>query len=73
MVRQLRRLAGMPKSSRQARVAPPAAYQGAPGRLGGTSAPLVAADVKTVRYAVPTLVPTMVTGLLEPKLSVGKY
>lgn len=71
MVRQLRRRAGMPKSSRQASVAPPAVYQGTTECLGCTSAELVAAVVVMVRVAVPAVVPVMVTGLVKPKLSVG--
>ena len=73
IVRQLRRHAGMPKSRMQARVAPPAAYQGTPGRLGYANAALVAAVVLMVRVAVPAVVPVMLTGLVEPKLKVGRY
>src|ERR1039458_7351934 len=73
MVRQLRRRAGIPKSKRQARVAPPAVYQGTPGRLGYTRAALVAAVVLMVRVAVPAVVPVMLTGLVEPKLKLGIY
>jgi hypothetical protein len=69
-LRQLRR-AGTPKSTRQARIAPPAAYQCAPGRLGWFIALLVDPDVVTVSVAVPAAVPEMLTGLLEPKLKVG--
>ena len=69
----LRRRAGMPKSSKQASVAPPAAYQGTPGRLGWTSAALVAAVVVMVRVAVPAGVPVMLAGLVEPKLKEGRY
>jgi hypothetical protein len=63
----------MPKSSKQASVAPPAAYQGTPGRLGWTSAALVAAVVVMVRVAVPAGVPVMLAGLVEPKLKEGRY
>jgi hypothetical protein len=63
----------MPNSRRHARVAPPAAYQGTPWRLGYTSAAVVGAVVETVRVAVPALVPVMLTGLVEPKLKVGGY
>jgi hypothetical protein len=73
MVRQLRRRAGIPKSRMQARVAPPAAYQGTPGCLGYANAALVAAVVLIVRVAVPAVVPVMLTGLVEPKLKVGGY
>jgi hypothetical protein len=40
--------------------------------LGKTRAALVAAVVVTVSVAVPTEVPLMLTGLVEPKLKVGK-
>ena len=73
MVCQLRRRAGIPKSRMQARVAPPAAYQGTPGRLGWTRAALVAAVVVIVRVAVPAVVPVMLAGLVEPKLKEGRY
>jgi hypothetical protein len=42
----------MPKSSRQASVTPPAAYQGKPGCIGRTSADLEAAVVYTVSVDV---------------------
>jgi hypothetical protein len=61
----------MPKSSKQASVAPPT-YQGTPERLGDARAVLVAGVVEMVRVAVPDAVPAMVTGLVEPKLKVGK-
>lgn len=73
IVRQLRRRTGMPKSKRQARVAPPVTYQGSPGRLGKTSELLLAAVVVIVRVAVPAVVPVMVTGVVGPKLKVGGY
>lgn len=63
----------MPNRRRQARVAPPAAYQEPPGRLGWTRAALMAAVVEMVRVAVPGLTPVMLTGLVEPKLKVGGY
>jgi uncharacterized Tic20 family protein len=56
MVRQLRRRAGMPKSSRQASDAPPAAYQVTPGSLGWARAALEAAVVFTVSVDVCALV-----------------
>jgi len=58
-------------SRRHARVAPPVAYHGTPGRLGYTSAALVGAVVEMVRVAVPALVPVMLTGLVAPKLKVA--
>jgi hypothetical protein len=63
----------MPKSSKHARVAPPAAYHGTPGRFGYAREALVAAVVETVRVAVAGFVPVMLTGLVEPKLKVGGY
>jgi hypothetical protein len=41
--------------------------------LGRTRAALVAAVVEMVRVAVPAVVPAMITGLVEPKLKVGRY
>jgi len=63
----------MPKSSRHARVAPPVAYHGIPGRLGYAREALDAAVVETVRVAGTPVVPVMLTGLVEPKLNVGTY
>jgi hypothetical protein len=63
----------MPKSKRQASVAPLAAYQGIPGRLGDARVALVAAVVEMVRVAVPAAASAMLTGLVEPKLRVGVY
>jgi hypothetical protein len=63
----------MQKSRTQARVAPPAVYQGTAGCLGWTKAAVVAAVVEMVRVAVPALEPVMLTGLVEPKLKVGGY
>ncbi len=62
----------MPKSRMQARVAPPAAYQGTPGRVGNVRAALVAAVVEMVRVAVPALIPVILTGLVVLKLKVGR-
>jgi hypothetical protein len=63
----------MPKSKRQASVAPPVAYQGIAPRLGDPRVALVAAVVEMVRVAVPVAAPAMLTGLVEPKLRVGAY
>jgi hypothetical protein len=63
----------MPKRIRQASVAPPAAYQGIPGRLGDARVALVAAVVEMVRVAVTAAAPAMLTGLVEPKLRIGGY
>ena len=68
---QRRRRLGFTKSSRQASAAPPEASQDAPGCLGDASAALDAPVVLMVRVAVPAVAPVMLTGLLEPKLSVG--
>lgn len=57
----------------QAKVAPPAAYQGASGRLGSARAALPGAVVEMVSVAVPGFEPVMLTGLVEPKLKVGGY
>jgi hypothetical protein len=63
----------MPKKSRAARAAPPAAYHGGLRDLGYARAALVAAVVETVREAVAAVVPVMLTGVVDPKLSVGGY
>ena len=73
IVRQLRRRAGMPKSKRQASVTPPVVYQGIAPRLGNARVALVAAVVEIVRVAVPAAAPAMLTGLVDPKLRVGRY
>ncbi len=49
----------------------PPEYQGVPRFNGGTKAAL-AAVVETVRVAVPALAPVITTGLVEPKLKVGR-
>ena len=38
-----------------------------------TSDALVAGVVETVRVAVPAVAPVMLTGVVEPKLNVGRY
>jgi hypothetical protein len=63
----------MPNSNRQANATPPAADHGTPGRLGKARAELVGAVVEMVRVAVPAVAPSMLTGLVEPKLKVGGY
>jgi hypothetical protein len=63
----------MPRRRTNARVAPPVAYHGTPGRLGYVRAALLAAVVAMVRVAVPAAVVVMLTGLVEPKLKVGGY
>jgi len=68
IVRQERRRAGIPKSRRQARVAPPAVYQ-EPGPLLMVVGEM-GAVVVMVRVVVPAVVPEMLTGLVV-KLRVG--
>jgi hypothetical protein len=41
--------------------------------MGYFRTPLLAGVVKTVRTAVPAPEPIIVTGLVEPKLNVGRY
>lgn len=41
--------------------------------MGYARAALVAAVVETVREAVAAVVPVMLTGVVDPKLSVGGY
>lgn len=57
----------------QTTVVAPDTNQGFPGRFGWTSIALVAAVVEMVRVAVPAAVPVMLTGVVEPKLSMGGY
>src|SRR5450631_1708020 len=73
IMRSLVRRFGIPRSIRQARVAPPVAYHGAPGRLGSPRVALDAAVVLTESVAVPVVVSVILTGLVEPKLNVGRY
>jgi hypothetical protein len=56
----------------QAKVALPAAYHGTPGRLGNARTALVAEKVENVRTAVLAPAPVMLTGLVVPKLKVGR-
>ncbi len=65
----------MPNNSTQARTPPPPATQGTPSgaRLSALQAPpLTGAVVEMVRVAVPAAAPVMLTGVVEPKLSVGR-
>src|ERR1019366_2585021 len=73
MARQLRRRAGIPNRSRQARTAPPVLYQGTPGCSGCAVALVVALVVTTMSVAFTAATPLMVTGLLAPKLNVGAF
>ena len=70
---QPRRRALKPTSKMPARAVSPMGYQGAPGRAAGRSAPVVGAVVDTVRVAVAGPAAVMLTGLLVPKLNVGRY
>jgi hypothetical protein len=53
--------------------APPAAYQPTGRRKGYASVPVVAAVVEMVRVAVPADAPVILTGVVEPKLNVGRF
>src|SRR5580692_7100523 len=71
---QRRRRVGMPKSSRQARAAPPDAYQGAdgPGMRGRvTAADAGGAVVVMVSVAVVAPLPLRLATAVEPKLKEG--
>jgi hypothetical protein len=70
-MRKRRRRAGMPKRRRQASAAPPW-YQRMPGSAGRVRLEVVGAVVVIVSVAVPAVVPVMETGLVEPKLRVGR-
>jgi len=70
MARQRRSRAGVTSSSRQASDAPPAVYQGTLV-TGSAIALVVGAVVEMVSVAVPDAAPVMLTGVVEPKLTVG--
>jgi hypothetical protein len=72
MVCLLRPRAGMPMSRTKARSVPPAVHKPPTRRLGYARAPLVEAVVVMVRMAVPAEAPVILTGLLEPKLNMGR-
>jgi hypothetical protein len=72
IVCHLRRCVGMPKIRMQAKVAPLTAYQAALGRLRSSIALRVVAVVVTVSVAVSRLGPAMVSGVVVPKLKVGR-
>ena len=72
MARPLRRSGAMPKSRRQARIAPPRADQGRPrGASLAAVQEFWLAVVVMVRVAVTAVAPVMLTGVVAPKLSVG--
>lgn len=74
-VRNLRRFALKPNSSTQARTVPPRAYQfGFCGiEFVAVHAPCCEAVVVIVKVAVPALAPVMFTGVVAPKLIVGRF
>jgi hypothetical protein len=72
LLSQLRRRTGMKKKTRQAMTAPPAPIHLLEGCGGSASAPVVGAVVEIVSVAVPALALEITTGLVEPKLSVGR-
>jgi len=72
-VLHLRRRPGIPKRRMQAKAAPPAEYQGAWLFCGYARELVVAAVVEMVRVAVAAVVPLMLTGVVVPKLNVGRF
>ena len=73
MFRRRRLRDGRPTISMQARATPPAMDQRVPGRGGTEAAPVVAGVVLIVRVAEPAADPVMLTGLVDPKLAVGRF
>ena len=74
IARNLRRRAGIPHRNKQASTAPPPAYQGnprCPSFIAVHPPPEIEPVVVTVSVAVPALVPVILTGVVDPKLSVG--
>jgi hypothetical protein len=59
--------------SMQASAMPPTTDQRVSGRAGIMAAPEVAAVVLIVRVAMPAVDPVILTGLVEPKLNVGRF
>lgn len=73
MACHLRRRAGIPNSNKQASAAPPPAYHG--GRLDEAAEAehgLEAAVVAMVSVALPAAPPVTLTGVVAPKLKVGR-
>jgi hypothetical protein len=62
----------IPNTRAKARPAPPTLYHLALGCSGYARAPLVAAVVVMVRLAIPAEPPVILTGLVEPKLNMGR-
>lgn len=73
MARQLRRRAGMPRSTRKHRTALPPEYHAMVRGLAVDAGQelVVVAVVEMVRVAVPAAAPVMLTGVVVPKLKVG--
>jgi hypothetical protein len=72
LLSQPRRRVGMKKKTRHAIAALPAAIQRLEGCRGSVSAPVVGAVVEIVSVPVPAFVLEITTGLVEPKLTVGR-
>jgi hypothetical protein len=70
-VRRMRLRLGIQRTARNARVALPAGNHGVPCLAGSFSALWVAAVVVIVNVAVPAFAEVILTGLVDPKLSVG--
>ena len=68
-----RLLPNPPKKNRQANVTPPPRYNDGKPLPGSDRCACEAAAVVTMRVAVPEPVPVMLTGLVVPKLRVGRY
>ena len=73
MERQLRRRAGMPRSTRKPKTALPLEYHAMVlgSELDAGQELVVLAVVEMVRVAVPAIAPVMFTGVVVPKLKVG--
>src|SRR5208282_296196 len=73
--RQLRRRAGIPIASRQAKMAPAPERQGRLGvsRFDELQPPPALAVVEMVRVALPALALVRLTGVVVPKLRVGGF
>jgi len=70
--RKPRRRALNPTMTTQARAVSPMGSHGDPGRAAGRNAPVVGAVVDTVRVAVAAPEVVTFTGLVDPKLKVGR-
>jgi hypothetical protein len=63
---------GRQNPKRHASAAPPPRMKGEAPRAGSRSAPELLAVVETLRVAVPGAALVIVTGLVEPKVTVGR-